>query len=66
MIENDTQYKLTKDSLDGFNKTMEYLKENPDTLNGLAPAIIKAKEDCLQSMIDELSEEIEKYEASLS
>ena len=62
MIKNELQYKLTKSSADNFEKRLTWLRENPGTQDKLNPIIAKAEEDGLQSMIDELREEIQEYE----
>ena len=62
MIKNELQYKLTKSSADNFEKRLTWLRGNPGTQDKLNPIIAKAEEDGLQSMIDELREEIQEYE----
>ena len=62
MIKNELQYKLTKSSADNFEKRLNWLRENPGTQDKLDPIVAKAEEDGLQSMIDELREEIQEYE----
>ena len=62
MIKNELQYKLTKSSAENFEKRLNWLRENPGTQDHLDPIIAKAEEDGLQSMIDELREELQEYE----
>ncbi len=62
MIKNELQYKLTKSSADNFEKRLNWLRENSGTQDKLNPIIAKAEQDGLQSMIDELREEIQEYE----
>ena len=62
MIKNELQYKLTKSSAENFEKRLHWLRENPGTQDQLDPILAKAEEDGLQSMIDELREEIQEYE----
>ena len=64
MIKNELQYKLTKRSAGNFEKRLNWLRENPGTQDKLDPIIAKAEEDGLQSMIDELREEIQEYEST--
>ena len=62
MIKNELQYKLTKSSAENFEKSLHWLRENPGAQDQLDPILAKAEEDGLQSMIDELREEIQEYE----
>ena len=62
MIKNELQYKLTKSSAENFEKRLHWLRENPGAQDQLDPILAKAEEDGLQSMIDELREEIQEYE----
>ena len=62
MIKNELQYKLTKSSAENFEKRLNWLRENPGAQGQLDPILAKAEEDGLQSMIDELREELQEYE----
>jgi DNA-binding XRE family transcriptional regulator len=62
MIKNELQYKLTKSSAENFEKRLHWLRENPGAQDQLDPILAKAEEDGLQSMIDELREDIQEYE----
>ena len=62
MIKNELQYKLTKSSAENFEKRLHWFRENPGAQDQLDPILAKAEEDGLQSMIDELREEIREYE----
>ena len=62
MIKNELQYKLTKSSAENFEKRLNWLRETPGTQDHLDPIIAKAEEDGLQSMIDELRQELQEYE----
>ena len=64
MIENEAQYKLTQRSAQGFEKRLKWLRENPGARRRIDPILAKAEEDGLQSMIDELREDIQEYEMS--
>ena len=62
MIKNELQYKMTKSSAENFEKRLHWLRENLGAQDQLDPILAKAEEDGLQSMIDELREEIQEYE----
>ena len=62
MIKNEVQYKLTKRSAADFEKRLKWLRETPGARGHIAPVLAKAEEDGLQSMIDELREELQEYE----
>ena len=64
MIENEVQYNLSKRSAEDFEKRLKWLRETPGAREHIDPIIAKAEEDGLQSMIDELREELEEYEAA--
>ena len=65
MIENEVQYNLSKSSVEDFDKRLEWLRENPGARDHIDPILAKAEEDGLQSMIDELREDIQEYESRL-
>ena len=62
MIKNKLQYKLTKTSAENFERRLTWLRETPGAQDNLDPILAKAEEDGLQSMIDELTEELQEYE----
>ena len=62
MIENEVQYNLSKRSVEDFEKRLKWLRENPGARGRIDPILAKAEEDGLQSMIDELMEDIQEYE----
>ena len=62
MIKNELQYKLTKTSAENFERRLNWLRENPGAQAHLDPILAKAEEDGLQSMIDEMREELQEYE----
>lgn len=64
MIENEVQYNLSKRSVEDFEKRLKWLRENPRARGHIAPILAKAEEDGLESMIDELREDIQEYEMS--
>ena len=62
MIKNEVQYKMTKNSLEGFATRLNWLMENPEARIDLDPIIAKAEEDALRSTIEELREELRDYD----
>ena len=62
MIKNELQYKMTKSSAENFERRLTLLRETPGAQDHLDPILAKAEEDGLQSMIDELREELQEYE----
>ena len=62
MIKNELQYKLTKTSAKNFERRLTWLRETLGAQDQLDPILAKAEEDGLQSMIDELREELQEYE----
>ena len=64
MIENEVQYNLSKRSVEDFEKRLRWLLENTGARGHIDPILAKAEEDGLQSMIDELREDIQEYEMS--
>ena len=61
MIRNEVQYKLTKTSVEGFEKRLNWLRANPETRADLDPIIARAEEEALESTIEELREELRDY-----
>ena len=66
MIKNELQYKLTRTSIDGFEARLKWLRANSAARSDIDPIIAKAEEDALESMIEELGEEIRAYERTKS
>ena len=64
MIENEVQYSLSQRSVEDFEKRLKWLRENPGARRRIDPILAKSEEDGLQSMIDELREDIQEYEMS--
>ena len=62
MIKNEVQYKLTRNSAEGFEQRLNWLRTNPEARAHLDPMIAQAEEESLESMIEELREEIQEYE----
>ena len=61
MIRNEVQYKLTKTSVEGFEKRLNWLRANPEARADLDPIIARAEEEALESTIEELREELRDY-----
>ena len=66
MIKNELQYKLTRTSMEGFETRLNWLRANPETRSDIDPIISRAEEDALESMIEELQEELRVYERTKS
>ena len=62
MIKNEVQYKLTKTSVEGFETRLNWLRANTDVRADLDPIIANAEEVSLESMIEELRDELQEYE----
>ena len=61
MIKNEVQYKLTRTSVEGFEKRLNWLRANPETRADIDPIIARAEEEALESMIEELNEDLQEY-----
>ena len=61
MIRNEVQYKLTKTSVEGFEKRLDWLRADPEARADLDPIIARAEEEALESTIEELREELRDY-----
>ena len=66
MIKNELQYKLTRTSLEGFEARLNLLRANPELRSDIDPIIAKAEEDALESVIEELRQELQTYERTKS
>ena len=65
MIENEVQYNLSKQSVDGFREKAGVAAGKPRGAGWhIDPILARAEEDGLQSIIDELREDIQVYEAA--
>lgn len=64
MIKNEVQYKLTKTSVEGFETRLTWLRTNPEARSHLDPILAQAEEESLESMIEELREELQEYETT--
>ena len=63
-IENDHQLATTKTHRADFERSLTSLRENPPS--GLDPVLVRAQEDSLASVIQEMDEEISRYERERS
>ena len=61
MIRNEVQYRLTKTSVEGFEKRLDWLRANPEARADLDPMVARAEEEALESTIEELREELRDY-----
>ena len=61
MIRNEVQYKLTKTSMEGFEKRLDWLRVNPEARAHLDLIVAKAEGEALESTIGELREELRDY-----
>jgi len=59
MIENDLQYKITKDRVEKFTFQLEQLRKAE---KGINPILFKAEKEAIESMIDELTHDLKVYE----
>ena len=66
MIKNELQYKLTRNSMEGFETRLNLLRANPEVRSDIDPIIARAEEDAVESMIEELREELQSYERTKS
>lgn len=62
MIRNEVQYKLTKTSVEGFEKRLDWLRANPEARADLDSIVARAEEEALESTIEELREELRDYD----
>ncbi len=63
MIKNEQQYRITKNQVDRFSRTLANLKKQPAEAKDVHPLIAKAQEDALQSQLADLEEQLQEYEA---
>ena len=61
MIRNEVQYKLTKNSVESFERRLDWLRANPEARADLDPIVAMAEEEALESTIEELREELRDY-----
>jgi transcriptional regulator with XRE-family HTH domain len=62
MISNERQYRITKAEADKFRRTLDALKAQGDSREGVHPLLVKAERDALQSQLDDLLAELAEYE----
>ena len=63
MIKNERQYRITKNQVDRFSRTLANLRRQPSEAKDVHPLIAKAQEDALQSQLADLKEQLQEYEA---
>ena len=63
MIKNERQYRITKNQVDRFSRTLANLRRQPAEAKDVHPLIAKAQEDALQSQLADLEEQLQEYEA---
>ncbi len=63
MIKNERQYRITKTQANGFARTIQSLREQPENREGVHPLIVKAQEEALSSQLAELENEMREYES---
>lgn len=64
MIENERQYAVTQAQAKKFEQALAEFDENSGNKN-VHPLLLKAQRDSLQSVLDDLREEIEEYDRRL-
>ena len=64
MIKNEVQYKLTKTSVEGFETRLNWLRTNPQARAHIDPMLAQAEEESMESMIEELREDLLEYETT--
>lgn len=63
MIKNERQYRITKAQAEKFTSALEELQKSSRAESVTHPLLRKAEEDALQSQLDDLSAQIEEYDA---
>ena len=64
MIENERQYQVTLDREASFSQLLERMESgNNESVTDVHPAIRQAKLDATRSILQELREDIEKWES---
>ena len=63
MIKNERQYRITKNQMDRFSRTLDHLRRQPAEATDVHPLIAKVQEDALQSQLADLEEQLQEYEA---
>ena len=61
MIQNERQYRITKNQAEGFDRKLHALAQGAPA--GVHPRIVQAQREALQSQLDELREELAAYES---
>ena len=62
MIKNERQYRITKNQVDRFSRTLANLRRKPSEAEDVHPLIAKAREDALQSQLADLEGQLREYE----
>ena len=60
MIKNEKQYRISKNKLKKFEEALELVKNSTQTKTH--PILVKAQIDSINSQVEELKEEVKKYE----
>lgn len=63
MIKNERQYRITKNQVDRFSRTLDHLRWQPAEATDVHPLIAKAQEDAVQSQLVDLKKQLQEYEA---
>ena len=63
MIKNERQYRITKNQVDRFSRTLANLRRQPAEAKDVHSLIAKAQEDALQSQLTDLEKQLQEYEA---
>lgn len=63
MIKNERQYRITKNQVDRFSRTLDHLRQQPAEAKDVHPLIAKAQKDALQSQLADLKKQLQEYEA---
>ena len=63
MIKNERLYRITKNQMDRFSRTLASLKRQPAETKDVHPLIAKAQEDALKSQLVDLEKQLQEYES---
>jgi ribosome-binding protein aMBF1 (putative translation factor) len=63
MIKNERQYRITRRQIERFEEALVQLSEHEAERSQLDPILRKAEEDGINSILAELREEVQEYEA---
>lgn len=64
MIENERQYRITTERVREFEQALAQLRQRPLEERPKHPRLRQAQEDSLLSMLEELREQVARYEAA--